>query len=223
MEEFLGVLFCGGKGLRLGEITRYISKSLLPVYDTPVFKFGLKLLEDSKAVNEIIILTNKENDSILRLCGYKTLIQDDSRVSDMLSGWKFIKDITLTKKHGVLVPCDNICEITVDSLIREFKNSGSDFLFSLHKMDDKKKLSEMGSFDTEKNKFYYKDPNSKSSYGVIAPYIINNNLEITSPENIFESEKAGKIIHIGSWFDIGDYDSLLEAANWRQKNKSGGS
>ncbi|MEZ4689411.1 MAG: sugar phosphate nucleotidyltransferase [Ignavibacteria bacterium] len=46
MEEFLGVLFCGGRGTRISSLTDYISKSFIPVYDKPVFKFGLSSLED---------------------------------------------------------------------------------------------------------------------------------------------------------------------------------
>ena len=76
----------------------------------------------------------------------------------------------------------------------------------------------MGSFDVKKNKFHYKNPGSKFKYGVIAPYIIKNNLEITSQKDIFESDNAEIVLHEGSWFDIGDYDSLLAASNWRQKN-----
>ncbi|MEP7145389.1 MAG: sugar phosphate nucleotidyltransferase [bacterium] len=220
MEEFLGVLFCGGRGVRLGEITRYISKPCIPVYDTPVFRFGLKLLEDSKLISEIIILTNKENDKSLKESGYRTIIQDDSKVNDMFSGWTFIKEVTRTGKHGVLVPGDNICDVKIDNLIGEFLGSNSHFVFSLHKIKDNQKLSQMGRFDIRKNKFYYKNHGSTSEYGVIAPYIINNNLEIAQQEDLFESSNASKIFHDGYWFDIGDYESLFAAISWRRKNKA---
>ncbi|MDQ3193584.1 MAG: sugar phosphate nucleotidyltransferase [Bacteroidota bacterium] len=219
MEEFLGILFCGGRGARLGEITKYISKSFVPVYNTPVFKFGLKLLENSKSIGEIIILTNNENDEAFQQTGYKTIIQDDSRVNDMLSGWEFIKEVTQTRKHGVLVPGDNICEVRIDKLIEKFRKTNADFLFSLHRFKDKKKLAEMGSFDIKKNKFYYKNLKTKSKYGVIAPYIIKNSSETGTSKNIFESENTEIVKHKGYWFDIGGYDSLIEAGNWRQKNK----
>ncbi|MEO8665237.1 MAG: sugar phosphate nucleotidyltransferase [Ignavibacteria bacterium] len=220
MEEFLGVLFCGGKGVRLGEITKYISKTLLPVYDTPVFRFGLELLERAESVNEIIILTNRENDKLMREAGYNTIIQDDARVNDMFSGWKFIKEETGTSKNGVLVPGDNICEVKIENLIKSFIKKESDFLFSLHRLNDKKKLSAMGSFDIKKNKFHYKKNAAGSGYGVIAPYIIRNELEIISAKNVFESKKAEILFHKGYWFDIGDHDSLFAACKWRQKNKS---
>jgi dTDP-glucose pyrophosphorylase len=70
----LGVLFCGGRGTRLGEITRFVSKSLLPIYDRPVFRFGLDLLENARGVDSILLLTNETNDEALSQLGYPTLI-----------------------------------------------------------------------------------------------------------------------------------------------------
>ena len=219
MEKFLGVLFCGGRGKRLGTITEFISKSFVPVYDKPVFKFGLELFEKSKLINEILILTNRGNDEEIKKTGYRTIVQDDKEVSDMFTGWEFIKKISGTKKNGVLFPCDNICSVNIDKLITEFRKCKYDFLFSLHKMDDRKKLSQMGSFDVKTNKFYYRKFIAGAKYGVIAPYIIKNEFTAKSAKEIFQSKNARKVLHKGSWFDIGDYDSLLAASSWRKKNK----
>ncbi|MBK6877025.1 MAG: NTP transferase domain-containing protein [Ignavibacteria bacterium] len=129
MEKFLGVLFCGGKGTRLGNISEFVSKPLVPIYDKPVFMFGLELLQQSKLISNILILSNKENDSVLKKTGYTTLIQDDKKVRDMYSGWQFIKQQTNTDANGVLVPSDNISNINVDTLIEKFISRKSEFLF----------------------------------------------------------------------------------------------
>ncbi|MEO8446627.1 MAG: sugar phosphate nucleotidyltransferase [bacterium] len=219
MEEFLGVLFCGGKGTRLGEITKYISKSFIPVYDKPVFKFGLSLLQKSAQIKEIIILTNKNNDKALKTLGYQTIIQNDS-VTDMFSGWEFVKKKTKTKKNGVLVPSDNICDVDVDLLIRRFNKTKTEFLFSLHEIKIKAKLLEMGSFDLKKRKFYYKKSAPEVKYGVIAPYIIKNDLNYKTAGNIFEITNSEIVFHKGVWFDIGDTDSIVRASLWRQKTNN---
>jgi len=219
MEKFLGVLFCGGKGTRLGEITNYISKSFIPIYDKPVFKFGLELLEQSKRVDEIVILTNEDNDAKLRLLGHRTIVQSDSKVNDMISGWEFVKRYMRTKKHGVLVPSDNICDVKIDSLIKAFEKKTAEFLFSVKEINDKTKLSQMGCFDIENRKFYYKHSDPPSKYGVIAPYIIENNSSNNLIRNIFESSHIEVLFHKGYWYDIGDFDSLVEASIWQQKNK----
>lgn len=217
MEKFLGVLFCGGKGSRLGEITKYISKSFIPIYDKPVFQFGLELLENSKRVDEIVILTNEDNDAKLRTLGHRTIVQQDSRVSDMISGWDFVKKYMRTKKHGVLVPSDNICEVKIDSLIKEFEKKTAEFLFSVREVSDKEKLSQMGCYDIETKKFHYKHPNPPSEYGVIAPYIIENKQHSISSKDIFEKGHIEILFHKGYWFDIGDGDSIIEASKWRKK------
>jgi len=221
MEEFLGVLFCGGRGTRINNLTKYISKSFLPVYNKPVFEFGLKLLTYSKSVNEIVILTNEDNDQNLRKCGFRTIIQDDEEVTDMFSGWEYIKKITGTSKHGVLIPSDNICEVKVDDLTVKFIKKNADFLFSIHRIKDKKKLSEMGSYDTNAKKFYYKDPDPLTGYGVIAPYLIRNSFNSKDNRNIFEWKGSYYLKHKGYWFDLGDYESIADANAWyRRKHKN---
>jgi len=218
MEKFLGVLFCGGKGTRLGEITKFISKSFIPIYDRPVFKYGLELLEKSKYIDEILILTNSENDEKFQQVGYKTLIQDDKIVFDMLSGWNYIKKVTNTKKHGVLMPSDNVSNVNVDALIELFIQSDVDIVFSLYEINNEKKLSEMGVYDINENKFYYKSSSKKSNYGVIAPYVVNNSLDTVIGDEIFNKSKKKYMFHNGYWFDIGDSKSLLNIYSFILQN-----
>ncbi|MEZ4689412.1 MAG: hypothetical protein R3A12_04230 [Ignavibacteria bacterium] len=78
--------------------------------------------------------------------GHRTIIQDDEKVTDMFSGWEYVKEITGTKKNGVLVPSDNISNIKTDKLIEEFKKKKNDLLFSVKEINDRKKLVEMGTF-----------------------------------------------------------------------------
>lgn len=215
MEKFLGVLFCGGRGKRLGEITKYVSKPLIPIYDKPVFKFGLELLKNSESIDEIIILTNKDNDISFQNEGVRTLIQDDNSVNDIFSGWEFVKKITHTKKNAVLFPGDNICETDIDKLAEHFVSVKPDFLFSLIRITDSKKLSEMGSFNISSNVFSYKNP--VSEFGVIAPYIIKNDPLMRASSELFQSDKSAYLMYEGIWFDIGDNESILNASLWRQK------
>jgi len=217
MEKFLGILFCGGKGTRLGEITKYISKSFIPIYDKPVFKYGLEMLEESNFVDEIIILTNNENDEKLKQTGYKTIIQNDSIVFDMFSGWEYIKKITGTKKNGVLVPSDNVSDIEIDRLVEEFNNSNPDILFSLFKVEDKEKLKQMGCYNIEKQKFYYKLKIPTTEFGVIAPYIIKNNIKVGEGDKILNNYNSNYYLHEGFWFDIGDFDSIIKANLYLKK------
>lgn len=221
MEEFLGVLFCGGRGTRLGELTNYISKSFIPIYDKPVFKFGLELLERSKVVEEIVLLTNTENDERLNTLGYRTIIQDDDLVTDMFSGWDYIKEKTKTKKNGVLMPSDNISNVKTDGLISDFVKYNADIGFSLFIINDKVKLSQMGCYNIDEGKYYYKSSFLKTNKGVIAPFIIKNNIRVADFNHAVVNSKVIYREHKGYWFDIGDKDSILEASNWREQRLKG--
>lgn len=212
MEEFLGVLFCGGRGTRLGEITRYISKSFVPLYHRPVFRFGLELLEKSQYIDEIVILTNNDNNNKLQQTGYPTIVQDDHVVSDMFSGWEYIKKVTGSQKQGVLMPGDNVSDINVDQLIDLFLQKESDLVFSLFRARDREKLSQMGCYDPQEKKFYYKHPNPPTPFGVVAPYIIRNSLKVESGDNILSHRNSAYCEHNGYWFDIGDCESIIEAS-----------
>ncbi len=217
MEEFLGVLFCGGRGTRLGELTNYISKSFIPIYDKPVFKFGLELLERSKIVEEIVLLTNTVNNERLSTLGYRTIIQNDDVVNDMFSGWEYIKDKTKTKKNGVLMPSDNISNVKTDGLIDYFLKQKADIGFSLFTIGDKVKLSQMGCFNVDESKYYYKSKFLKTNKGVIAPFIIRNSILVTDFDHAVDYAKVIYREHNGYWFDIGDKDSILEASKWREQ------
>lgn len=203
--------------MRLEKITKFISKPLIPVYDKPVFEFGLNLLESSNSIDEIVILTNKDNDAAIRKSGHRTIIQDDSKVSDMFSGWNFIKKATGTKKNAVLYPGDNIIQTSIDKLVKTFADSNADFLFLLKKINDTVKLSQMGSFDIKMGKYFYKKSALKNHYAVIAPYIISNEKTAGKPESFFESSRSVRVIYKGKWFDIGDYGSIVDAGKWRRR------
>lgn len=218
--NYIGILFCGGRGTRLGEITKYISKSFIPIYDKPVFKYGLELLEKSKCIDEIIILSNDENDDKLKQTGYKTIIQDDKVVFDMFSGWEYIKKITGTKKNGVLVPSDNVSNVVIDDLVELLNEEKSDIVFSLLKVDDKEKLSQMGCYDILNKKYYYKITPPPSSLGVIAPYVVRNNVNTTKGDSVFNNCKVNYHFHKGYWFDIGDYTSIISSSKFVEEYNS---
>ena len=219
MEKFLGVLFCGGRGTRLGKITKYISKSFVPIYNKPVFKYGLQMLENSKQIDDILILTNDENDKKLRQTGYKTIIQDDEQVFDMFSGWEYIKKTTGTKKNGVLMPSDNISNIVIDDAIDAFIRNKAMITFLLFRIQDKNKLSQMGCYDIAKKNFYYKPPCPSGKYGVIAPYIIENSQKANKGDHILGHTNSSFVIHKGYWFDVGDYENIIEASYYIKNQK----
>lgn len=220
MEKFLGILFAGGRGERLGIITEYISKPFVPVYDRPVFLYPLGQMRSSKYIDEIIILTNKENDKKFFSLGYKTIVQDDALVKDMLSGLFFIKEKKKTDKNFVLMPCDNISQIDIDAVIEFFLSKPNiDILFCIKPIKDHKKLKEMGVYDIKKRMVYYKPRKPPSSYGILAPYIVRNTFKIPQvPEaQLFNQAETSFYHYRGFWFDIGDVESLYNCTRFLRR------
>ena len=215
MTSYLGVLFCGGRGTRLGSITDYVSKALVPVYDRPAFSYGLALLEASSAVTDIIILSNRDNDLALRKAGMPTLVQDDARVADMFSGLAFVREETGDSRPAVLMPCDNISMIRVDDTIEEFETSNADLTINLRRVDDRAVLSQIGVFDPETNTMEYRPKTPRSNLGVLAPYVVKADIDLLGGDAaVINRHRVSWCIYDGPWFDIGTPNELAAAVDF---------
>ena len=58
MKRF-GILLCGGVGSRLGQVTKAIPKSLVPVYDRPLVDYQLELF-DFLGIEDVVIITRPD-------------------------------------------------------------------------------------------------------------------------------------------------------------------
>ena len=221
MSELLGILFCGGRGRRLGEITRYISKAFVPVFDRPVFQYALAQLAESKQVEDILILTNRENDRLLQQTGCATLIQDDRRVHDMFSGLEFIRETTGDRRSAVLMPCDNLSQIGIDGIIDLFSEKQCELAFHIRRIDSMDKLRQMGVFDPETGTMGYRPDTPRTDWGVLAPYVVAGGLDLsgTMPEIVARCRTAWREYN-GVWFDIGDPRQLAAANAWWLDNRA---
>ena len=221
VEKFLGILFCGGRGERLGLITKYISKAFVPVRDRPVFIYPLARLEESKLLDEIVILTNEENDGKLKETRYRTIVQDDDLVTDMMTGLAFVRGVMGGERHALLMPCDNISDIPVDAAIEKFGECRPDILIHIKRIEDPKKLTEMGVFDPGSGKMAYRPSAPKTDWGVLAPYVVGEGVELSGrTEEIINRNKVEWLVYEGDWFDIGDWESLIRANNYLYKKMS---
>lgn len=215
MNEFLGILFCGGRGRRLGEITKYISKAFVPVFDRPVFQYPLAQLEASKHVAEILILSNDENDEKLRRAGHRTLVQDDRRVHDMFTGLAFIREVTGDGRPAVLMPCDNISEIRVDDVVTMFLHKAPDIAINVRKIPDRRKLRQMGVFDPKTGQMEYRPQDPETDWGVLAPYVVAPRLDLSAEmPKLLKVHRTAWREYDGIWFDIGDPQQLAAANAW---------
>lgn len=215
MKSFVGILFCGGKGTRLGEITKYTSKAFVPVYNKPSFMYSLEKLEESKYIDRIIILTNTENESKLNKLGHRTIIQDDTIVHDMFSGLNYIRSKMKLDENIVLMPCDNISNIDITSVINFFLAKDKNISFCISDNIPFKNLKKMGVIQQcTSGKYEYCPKSVSTALGVLAPIVLKNEFLPKTSSEAFNFEKRGMYKHRGYWFDVGDVESLLEAGMW---------
>jgi dTDP-glucose pyrophosphorylase len=219
MSSYLGVLFCGGRGTRLGTITEYVSKALVPVYDRPAFLHGLEQLRESRKIADIIILSNQQNDAALRRAGHPTVIQDDSSVGDMFSGLDFVREATGDDRPAVLMPCDNVSAIRVDDTIEEFETTGADLTINLRHIENEEILRQIGVFDPDTGKMEYRPRKPRSHFGVLAPYVVRTGVGLSGGDAaIINNHWVSWRIYDGFWFDIGTPDELAAATDYLHRH-----
>lgn len=64
-----GVILAGGKGTRLGELTKVMNKHLLPVYSKPMIYYPIEFLRESNVNDLLVILGGNSTGSIVELLG----------------------------------------------------------------------------------------------------------------------------------------------------------
>jgi len=206
------MVMAGGRGIRLGTITEFVSKPFVPVVDRPVFLYGVAQLRASPRLREIVVLTNADNDAAFRRAGFSTVVQDDDVVHDMFSGWRYLKAKLDSDGPAVLVPCDNVSDIAVDRVVDAMLTQQADAAFSVTRVSDRRKLENMGVYDPASGAVHYRPAQFVSDWGVIAPYAVRAGFEpepATSDAEVFNAARVAVIYHEGYWFDIGDPESLV--------------
>ncbi len=233
-----GIIMAGGSGNRLFPLTKIISKHLLNVFDKPMIYYPLSTLMLA-GIKEILIISNNDN---IRL--FKNLLGNgnqlglsihyaiencpDGIANGLIIGENFLADNPCTLILGDnLFYGNNLREILLSAYLRKETT-----IFSYHVNDPERYGNP--DFDTngEIKKIIEKPSNPKNNLAITGMYFFDTKaiqlarklkasnrgeLEITDLINLYIKKYK---LHIEKlrrglvWFDMGTYNSLLEANNF---------
>lgn len=239
-----GIILAGGKATRLHPLTLVTNKHLLPVYNKPVIYYALEKLV-SAGIDKIMIVTSPHHlDDFVRLLGsgqnfisqntgkqIQIVYGIQNEASGIADGLYIAKDY-VGKDDCLLYLGDNIIEDDIKNSVKDFKDGALVFLkkvknperFGVAKVDKKGRVINI----TEKPK------KPDSNLAVIGLYIYDNSVfnkmigqpkskrgeyEITYINNKYINEKKLEATILKkNWFDIGTFNSLVDATNYMKKN-----
>ena len=235
-----GIILAGGKGTRLYPITKAISKQLLPVYNKPMIYYPINTLREI-GINDILIITTPEDQVY-----FKNLLIDNKdfkinfefKVQNKPNG---IAEAFIIGEN--FIENEDICLILGDNL---FFNSELILNKNLKKpsrifVKEVANPNSYGVLDLQNKKpilIHEKPKKHISNYIVTGIYMYNNSvvnevkklkpsdrgeLEITDLNNNYIKKGDCEVVYMEKnsvWFDSGDFDSLLNAANFVSRNIS---
>ena len=237
------VILAGGNATRLHPLTLVTNKHLLPVYNRPVIYYAIEKLV-SAGIDRVMIVTSPHHiNDFIDLLGSGQNFKSSNNgkqiqivygiqntPSGIADGLYIAKDY-IGNENCVLYLGDNILEDDLSKHIRDFKEGA---LVFLKKVSDPERF---GVAKIDKNgkviNIIEKPKKPKSNLAVIGVYVYDNTVfkkmvgqrpsargefEITHVNNKYIAEKSlAAVILKKNWFDVGTFDSLVEASNYMKK------
>ncbi len=242
-----GIITAGGSGTRLYPLTAATNKHLLSLYDKPVIYYAVDKLVNA-GIDQIMIVTNPQHiEDFVKLFGSgkdfiskKTgkQIQIVYTVQNEPNGIGHTLSVArdyIGNDSCLLYLGDNVFEDDIEPHIRNFKSGAKIFLkqvpdperFGIAELDKRGRVISI----VEKPK------KPKSSYAVTGLYMYDNSIveksrhqkrsargefEITALNNLYIKEgRMRAAILEKEWFDIGTFDSLLDASLYMRNKRNG--
>jgi len=234
-----GIILAGGTATRLFPLTATTSKQLLPVYDRQMIFYPLNTLIKAGIKDILVIVSPEHSGQFLNLLGslFKkngiNLYFEVQKLPRGLADAFILGESFIGNDNVTMILGDNIFEDNFSLQIKNFKSGGYVFAkkvkdperFGVVKFDKKGKAIEI----VEKPKKWLSD------YAIPGLYIYDNRvveaakmikpsergeLEITDLHNFYLRKGELKVtVFDGEWFDVGTFDSLIQAGNIVKQKK----
>lgn len=229
-----GIILAGGAGTRLAPLTNVVSKQLLPVYDKPLIFYPLSVMLNL-GITDIMIITSSHDNVKL----YSQLLKDVKanfifKVQDKPEGIAqsfLIAEQFIGKDNVCLMLGDNIFYGLNTDHIKENVRTSPNLIFGIEVKDPTRYGVMCFEESYYLDKIVEKPVVPPSNYAVPGIYFFDNTvvektkkikpskrgeLEIVDVINQYciEEQLGWKILPSEVlWFDCGEKDDLLEAAN----------
>lgn len=227
-----GIIFAGGKGMRLRPLTKIINKHLLPVGREPMLYNPIRKMLEAD-IRDILIITNAED-----INNIKSLLQDEKEfdadftyqiqeesigtANALLLGEKFAANQKLLIIYG-----DNITTASLAAHVKEFIKQEKGALIILKKVKDPQRFGIATIKDDQIIEIEEKPENPKSDLAITGYLMYNPDVfdiakslklsirgEYEMTDIYKEYMKRGELkykILDGEWVDAGTFESLVEA------------
>jgi len=233
-----GIILAGGLGTRLRPITTSISKQILPVYNKPMIYYPLTTLMLS-GIKDIIIISTQEHINLFQNLffdgsqwginiKYKIQVKPKGIAESLILAENFIK-----KSNIALILGDNLFYSNdLSKILKKISLSKNNTIIC----NEVSNPSDYGIVSLDKNNkiksIEEKPLKPKSKYAITGLYYLDNEtikiakkikpskrgeLEITSVLNKLLEKNKLKCHLFGrgfSWFDMGNFDDLIDAGNF---------
>ena len=240
-----GVILAGGRATRLHPLTLVTNKHLLPVYDKPVIYYAIEKLI-SAGIDKIMIVTSPQHmeDFISLLgSGQNFRSKNTGKQIQIVYGIQnepngLAQGLCIAKEYVGNDSCvlhlgDNIFEDDITRHIQTFRDGA---LIFLKKVKDPERFG-TPVFDKNNKIIFIKEKPKKprSNLAVTGVYIYDNTVfkkmldqkpsergeyEITYINNKYIEEGCLRYnILKKDWFDVGTFNSLLQASNYMKEKE----
>jgi len=239
-----GVILAGGFATRLYPVTKVTNKHLLPVYKKPVIFFAIEKFVEA-SINRIMIVTSPRhiNDFVNLLGSGENFISKETgkqiqiiygiqnEPTGIAQGLYIAKDY-VGHDSCALQLADNIFEDDLTDHIKNFNGQGA-IVFLKEVKDPKRFGIALVDDDMKVLDIKEKPQNPKSNLAVTGLYLYDNTVfdkmidqptsdrgeyEITYINNLYLKEGKLRAVKLEKpWFDVGTFDSLLEASNFMKQ------